>query len=90
MELKHTDYFVKYIGLPQHGTIKTSAYKTGTLDFYVPNEGYTGNDRYVAEVIAKGIKFRVAGYIRPSADVVSDMDKVYRRLGLPSAAWKIQ
>jgi len=88
-ELKPTDYSVKYIGLPRNGTIKTITNETGTLDFYVPNAGYAGNDRYVAEVTVKGIKFRVAGYIRPSSDVVSGIDIVCRRLGLPSSAWKI-
>ncbi len=56
---------------------------------YIPNAGYTGNDRYVAEVTIKGVKFRVAGYLRPSNDVMSSYDEICRRMGLPSSAWKI-
>lgn len=91
-ELKPTDYSVKYIVQPRYGVIKSVASEyaepTGARVVYVPNKGFSGNDRYVAEVIVKGIKFRVAGYIRPSSDVMSDYNTICRRLGLPGTAWK--
>ena len=90
MELRPADYSVKYIMQPQYGVIKPVSNKGWTRDLYIPNAGYSGKDRYVAEVTLKGIKFRVAGYIRPSADVMSDYDTLCRRLGLPSSAWGIQ
>lgn len=88
-ELKPTDYFVKYIKQPRFGVIESVSREEGVIDLYVPNKGYAGNDRYVAEVTLKGVKFRVAGYIRPSSDVMSGYDDLCRRLGLPSSAWKI-
>ncbi|MFZ2973541.1 MAG: hypothetical protein WA049_12945 [Ferribacterium limneticum] len=86
---KPTDYSVKFIVQPQNGVIKNVSDENGTRDLYIPNPGYTGNDRYVAEVTLKGVKFRVAGYIRPSNDVMSGYDELCHRLGLPSSAWKI-
>ncbi|TXT36473.1 MAG: hypothetical protein FD135_4271 [Comamonadaceae bacterium] len=88
-ELKPTDYLVTYVEQPQHGVIKSVSREGGVVDLYIPNAGYAGNDRYVAEVTLKGVKFRVAGYIRPSNDVISGYDDLCRRLGLPSSAWKI-
>lgn len=87
-ELELTDFSVKYLEQPLHGSIKSVAGKGAVNDFYVPNAGYAGNDRYVAEVAVKGIKFKVVGYIRPSSDVMSPF-AVCRRTGLPGAAWKI-
>ncbi|OQA31441.1 MAG: hypothetical protein BWY57_02354 [Betaproteobacteria bacterium ADurb.Bin341] len=86
---KPSDYSVKYIGQPQNGVIKTVSDENGTRDLYIPNAGFTGKDRYVAEVILKGVKFRIAGYIRPSNDVMSDYDDLCHRLGLPGSAWRI-
>ena len=87
-ELELTDFSVKYLERPLHGTIKAVSNENGTLEFYIPNAGYAGNDRYVAEVAVKGVKFRVVGYIRPSSDVMSPF-AVCRKTGLPGAAWKI-
>ena len=86
---KPDEYSVKYVGQPQNGVIRTVTDENGTHDLYIPNAGYTGNDRYVAAVTLKGVKFRVAGYIRPSNDVMSDYDDLCRRLGLPGSAWRI-
>ena len=89
IEPKRADYSVKYIEQPRNGVIK-SVSRDGEIRFlYVPNKGYTGNDRYVAEVTLKGIKFKVTGFLRPSSDVMSDYDKVCRRLGLPGSTWKL-
>lgn len=88
-ELKATDYSVKYVELPQHGTVKSVTQDGWLVDYYIPTNGYAGNDRYVAEVTVKGVKFKVAGYIRPSSDVMSDYVDICRRLGLPGASWKI-
>ncbi len=87
---KPDDYFVKYIEQPKNGVIKTISDENGTRDLYIPNPGYTGNDRYVAKVTLMGVKFRVTGYIRPSNDVMSGYDELCRSLGLPSSAWKIR
>lgn len=89
-ELKPTDYAVKYLKQPRHGTIKAISDENGTLDFYVPHAGYAGNDGYVAEVIAAGVKFKVVGYIRSSSDATSGYNDLCRRLGLPGIAWGIQ
>jgi len=86
---KPDEYSVKYIGQSQNGMIKTISDENGMRDLYIPNLGYTGNDRYVAEVTLNGVKFRVAGYIRPSNDVMSGYDDLCRRMGLPGSDWKI-
>lgn len=88
-ELKATDYSVKYVELPRHGAVKSVTQDGWLVDYYIPTNGYAGNDRYVAEVTVKGVKFRVAGYLRPSSDVMSDYVDTCRRLGLPSVAWRI-
>jgi len=88
-ELELTDFSVRYVEQPSHGSIKSISGKGAINDFYVPNEGYAGNDRYVAEVTVKGVKFKVTGFLRPSSDVMSDYNDLCRRLGLPGAAWKI-
>ena len=90
LKIKPTDYSVKYLELPQHGNIKSISGEDGLHEVYVPNFGYAGNDRYIAEVTVKGVKFKVIGFIRPSSDVMSGYDDICRRLGLPSAAWKIE
>lgn len=82
-------YSVKYVQQPKYGVIKSVPRDGGMVDLYIANEGYAGNDRYVAEVTMKGVKFRVNGYIRPSNDVMSGYDELCRRLGLPSSAWGI-
>jgi hypothetical protein len=89
MELKPADYSVKYVKQPEYGVIESVSRDGEIRHFYVPSKGYKGNDRYVAEVSLKGIKFKVTGFLRPSADVRSDSDHICRRLGLPGAVWEI-
>ena len=89
VDIKPTDYTVKYIEQPRYGVIKSITKEGWTHELYMPNEGYAGNDRYVAEVTLKDTKFKITGFLRPSADVMSGYDDLCRRLGLPSAAWKI-
>lgn len=91
-ELKPGDYSLKYVEQPKNGIIRSEEPLTQDswpLDYYVPLNGFKGNDRYVAEVTVKGLKFKVVGYIRPSADIMSGYSVVCHRLGLPSTAWKI-
>jgi hypothetical protein len=88
-ELKPDDYSVKYIEQPKNGIINSVVEEGWLRDYYVPLNGFKGNDRYVAEVTVKGVKFKVVGYIRPSADIMSVYDDLCRGLGLPSSAWKI-
>lgn len=89
-ELNPADYSVKYLVQPRNGVIEFLTREGGTADLYIPNAGYSGNDRYVANVTIRGVEFKVTGYIRPSSDVMSDFDTLCRRLGLPGSAWKIQ
>ncbi len=89
-KLKSTDYSVTYLTQPRYGAIQSMVREGGPVDLYIPNTGFAGHDRYVAEVLINGVRFTVSGYIRPSADVASDFDTLCRRLGLPSIAWKIQ
>jgi hypothetical protein len=82
-------YSLKFTQQPQYGQIKRLLQDGSWFDLYSPNAGYRGNDKYVAEVAINGIKFKVIGFLRASSDVMTGFDDPCRKLGLPSAAWKI-